>query len=53
MTAGCHLRVQRGLEHVYGRLVQQPVAADQLDNLFLRLHQQLLSQLALIYLVSP
>lgn len=43
-----HLRVQRGLKHVLGQLIEQPVGADQFDSLFLRLRQQLLSQLPLI-----
>jgi hypothetical protein len=43
-----HLRGQRGLEHVLGQLVEQPVRADQFDSLFLRLRQQLLSELPLI-----
>jgi hypothetical protein len=46
-----HLRVQCSLEHVLGQLVEQPVRADQLDALFLRLSQQSLSQLPLIHLV--
>jgi hypothetical protein len=44
-----HLRVQRGLQHILGQLVEQPVRADQLNALFLRLSQQLLSQLPLIH----
>src|SRR5262245_29748307 len=47
-----HLRIQRGLEHVLGQLVEQAVRADQLDTLFLRLRQQLLSELPLIHLGS-
>jgi Domain of unknown function (DUF222) len=46
-----HLRVQRGLQHILRELVEQPVGADQLDALFLRLRQQLLSQLPLIHFV--
>ena len=44
-----HLRGQRGLEHVLGQLVEQPVRANQFDSLFLRLRlrQQLLSELPL------
>lgn len=44
-----HLRIQRGFEHVLGQLVEQAVRADQLDALFLRLRQQLLSELPLIH----
>ena len=40
-----HLRIQRGLEHVLGQLVEQAVRADQLDTLFLRLRKQLRSEL--------
>ena len=47
-----HLRIQRDLEHVLGQLVEQAVRADQLDALFLRLRQQLLSELPLIHFGS-
>jgi hypothetical protein len=43
-----HLRVKRGLEHVPGQLAQQPIWADQLDVLLLRLLKQPLSKLLLI-----
>jgi hypothetical protein len=46
-----HLRGQRGLEHVLGQLVEQPVRANRFDSLFLRLRlrlrQELLSELPL------
>jgi hypothetical protein len=44
-----HLRGQRGLEHVLGQLVEQPVRGNRFDSLFLRLRlrQQLLSELPL------
>jgi len=43
-----HLRIQRGLEHVLGQLVEQPIRANQFDSLFLRLRQQLLGKLPVI-----
>jgi hypothetical protein len=44
-----HLRVQRGLEHILGQPIEQPIRANQLDALFLRLGKQPLSELPLIH----
>jgi len=43
-----HLRLERSLQHPFRRPVQQPIGADQIDALFLRLLQQLLRELLLI-----
>jgi hypothetical protein len=45
-----HLRVQRGLRHVLGQLVEQAMRAQQFHTLFFRLGQQLLGKLPLIHL---
>jgi hypothetical protein len=44
-----HLRLERGLEHLLGQLVQQPAGADKLDPLLPRLRQELLGKLLLIH----
>ena len=44
-----HLRLERGLQHLLGELVQQASRADQLDSLLPRLREELLGQLLLIH----
>lgn len=43
-----HLRLERRFQHSFREPVQQPVGADEVDALFLRLHQQLLRELLLV-----
>jgi hypothetical protein len=47
-----HLGVQRGLQHVLGQLVKEPIGADQIDSLLFGLCQQLFGQLPLIQFSS-
>lgn len=47
-----HLRIQRGLQHIFRQLVKQPVRADQLHALLLGLSQQLFGKLPLIQFSS-
>lgn len=45
-----HLRIQSGLEHVLGQLIEQAVGDHQLHTLFLGLGEQLLGKLLVIHI---